>query len=222
MTSTENTRRWFPGWTIVGIAAGAFFVSAPGQSYSVAAFKEPMRDALGLSDTQFSFAYTVATIVSGMLLPVVGWLLDRLGASRVLPLLTLLLGAACCGMAGVGGIATLCLGLCCVRSLGQGAMTLSGNWLVGEWFVLHRGFATAIAGLGSSLSVLCIPLFNEWMITAVGWRIGWLVLAAGVWGLMLLPSFLSVRDRPEELGLRPDGDAGPVQAGPVQHRPRPS
>ncbi|MEM6330562.1 MAG: MFS transporter [Planctomycetota bacterium] len=199
---------------MVAVAAGAFFVSAPGQSYSVAAFKGPMRDALGLSETTFASAYTLATLVSGMLLPVVGGLLDRHGASRLLPVLTVLLGAACCGMAGIGGLATLCVGLCCVRSLGQGAMTLSGNWLVAEWFDRRRATATAIAGLGGGLSVLCMPVLNEQIISAAGWRAAWVVLAAGVWLLMLAPSLLAVIDRPEERGLLPDGQSpGEAAAG---------
>ncbi|MEN1680997.1 MAG: MFS transporter [Planctomycetota bacterium] len=200
------TPSWFLGWQMVAIAAAAFFVSAPGQSYSVAAFKGPMRESLALTDTQFSLAYTVATIVSGLMLPVVGVLLDRHGASRVLPLLTLLLAAACAGMSWVGGLATLCLGMCCVRSLGQGAMTLSGNWLIGEWFVRRRGLATAIGALGGSLSVLCVPLFNERAISTLGWRWAWVVLGAGVVGLMFVPSLLAIRDRPEDEGLAPDGD----------------
>ena len=35
------TYRFFPGWTMIGIAGAAQFMSGPGQSYSVAAFKEP-------------------------------------------------------------------------------------------------------------------------------------------------------------------------------------
>ena len=190
---------------MVGMAAAANFMSAPGQSYSVAAFKEPMRAELGISETEYSLAYAFATIISGTLLPFVGRTIDRRGARRMLPIITFLLGLACLGMSLVSGLGSLYLGFSLVRSLGQGALSLVAAWLVGEWFVRRRGFATALSGVGGSLSVMIIPLLNIYVITQFGWQTGWQVLACCVWGL-LLPSLYLVQDRPEKLGLLPDGD----------------
>ena len=203
---TGQRRRFFPGWTMVGIAAAAQFMSAPGQSFSVAAFKEPMRESLGISETSYSLAYAFATIVSGTLLPFVGRMVDRQGARRMLPAIALFLGLACLGMTRVTGLGSLYLGFSFVRSLGQGALTLVAAWLVGEWFARRRGFATALSGLGGSLSVMSIPLLNILVISHFGWQTGWLVLAFGVWGVLLVPSLFLVRNRPEDLGLFPDGD----------------
>lgn len=205
-TDADQRYRYFPGWTMVGMAAAANFMSAPGQSYSVAVFKEPMRAELGISETEYSLAYAFATIVSGMLLPFVGRMIDRRGARRMLPIITLLLGLACLGMSRVSGLASLYLGFSFVRSLGQGALSLLAAWLVGEWFARRRGFATALSGLGGSLSVMIIPLLNIYVITQFGWQTGWQVLAFCVWGVLLLPSLFLVHDRPEKLGLLPDGD----------------
>jgi sugar phosphate permease len=198
--------RYFPGWTIVGVSAAAQFMSAPGQSYSVAAFKEPMRESLRISETNYSLAYAFATIVSGALLPFVGRMIDRHGARRMLPAIAFLLGLACLGMSRVSGLGSLYLGFSFVRSLGQGALSLIAAWLVGEWFARRRGFATAVSGLGGSLSVMSIPLLNIYLISHFGWQTGWVVLGFAVWGVLVLPSLFLVRDRPEELGLLPDGD----------------
>lgn len=205
-TAADQRHRFFPGWTMVGIAAAAQFMSAPGQSYSVAAFKEPMRESLRISETGYSLAYAFATIISGALLPIVGRMIDRHGARRMLPVIAFLLEFACLGMSRVSGLAGLYLGFSFVRSLGQGALTLVAAWLVGEWFTRRRGFATAFSGLGGSLSVMSIPLLNIYLITRFGWQTGWVVLAFAVWGALLLPSLFLVRDRPEDLGLLPDGD----------------
>ena len=48
--SVRNSR-FFTGWIMLGIAAAAQYLSAPGQSYSVAAFKDPMQNDLGISHT---------------------------------------------------------------------------------------------------------------------------------------------------------------------------
>ena len=198
--------RYFPGWTIVAVSAAAQYMSAPGQSYSVAAFKEPMRGSLAISETSFSLAYAFATIVSGLMLPAVGRLVDRYGARRMLPGIALLLGVGCMAMSQISGLAGLYVGFSFVRSLGQGALTLIAAWMVSEWFARRRGLATALSGMGGSLSVMTIPLLNVYVIHAYGWQTGWIVLAVAVWVLLGLPSLVLVRDRPEDLGLHPDGD----------------
>jgi len=219
--SPQTHRRppYFPGWTMVGVAAAAQFMSAPGQSYSVAAFKQPMETALSLSETSYSLAYAFATVVSGALLPFVGRMIDRYGARLMLPTISLLLGFACIGMSYVSGLPSLYLGFSCVRSLGQGALTLVAAWLVGEWFARRRGFATAMSGLGGSFSVMLVPLLNVFVISNFGWRTGWLVLAGAVWCCLLLPSLFLVRNRPEDLGLLPDGDSSEPLSDPQPSDP---
>jgi MFS family permease len=210
----DRRYRYFPGWTMLGISAAAQFMSAPGQSYSVAAFKDPMQTGLGISETNFSLAYGFATVISGISLPYVGRLIDRLGARRLLPIIVLLLGGACVCMSWTSGLGSLYISFSLVRSLGQGALTLVSIWLVGEWFARRRGFATAMAGLGGSLSVMLFPLMNWWLIGQFGWQTGWLVLAGLVWGVLLVPSLFLIRDRPEELGLLPDGDVAGLKSDP--------
>jgi len=190
---------------MIGIAGVAQFMSGPGQSYSVAAFKEPMRSDLGISETNYSLAYGFATLVSGLCLPLVGRMVDRYGARRVLPVIALLLGLACLGMSRADTLASLYVGFSLIRSLGQGALTLVAMWIVGEWFCRRRGFAMAIAGLGSSLSVMSIPLLNPMLINQFGWQTTWAILGLGIWLVLILPTIFVLRDRPEDLGLLPDG-----------------
>jgi len=205
----QQTYRFFPGWTMVVMSALTQFLSAPGQSYSVAAYKEPMRKSLEVSETNFSLAYAFATLISGALLPVIGRLIDRFGARRMLPTIAFFLGGACLGMSRVQGLAGLYLGFSCVRALGQGALSLVAAWLVGEWFARRRGFATALSGLGGSLSIMSTPLLLSYLIHHFGWQTGWVVMGWAIWIGLLAPGLLIVRDRPEELGLLPDGD-GPL------------
>ena len=203
--SLKGPYRFFPGWIMLVIAAAALFMSAPGQSYSVAAFKDPMRIALGVSETQYSFAYGIATIVSGISLPFVGRMLDAFGARRMLPVLAVFLGAACLLMSRVSSLTGLFFGFSMIRCLGQGALTLISTWIVGEWFEKKRGLATALCGLGGSVSVMSFPLLNSYLITNHGWQVSWQVLGVIVWGVLVLPALFLLKDRPEDLGLHPDG-----------------
>lgn len=206
MTPANPRRyRWFPGWTMLSISAAAQYMSAPGQSYSVAAFKDPMQSGLEVSETQYSLAYACATVVSACLLPYVGRLVDQFGARIMLPTIAVGLGAGCWMMSHVDSLTDLYFGFGIVRSLGQGALSLLSAWIVGEWFERRRGIATALAGLGGGLSVMSIPLINNWLIENYGWQTAWQGLAWGVWVLLILPGIFILRDRPEDLGLHPDG-----------------
>ena len=191
-------------WVILGVAMTGMFMSGPGQSYSVAAFIDPMLGDLGLLRSQYSLAYLVATLISGASLPFLGRALDRLGARLMLPGIALLLGLACLGMAGVRHLAGLYLGLSFVRSLGQGALTLVSTWMIGQWFVRRRGLAMGLLGLGSTFSFMAFPAGNLWLIEGYGWRGAWTALAVAVWALLCVPAALLVRNRPEDLGREPD------------------
>ncbi|MCA9016278.1 MAG: MFS transporter [Planctomycetaceae bacterium] len=201
----STTHKFFPGWTMMGIAAMAQYLSAPGQSFSVAVFKDPMRAGLGLTETQYSLAYGFATIVSACLLPFVGRMLDRWGARIILPVTATGLAVACFFMSRIHTLTELYIGFSLVRSLGQGALTLISVWMVGEWFEKKRGRATALAGFGSAFSVMTVPLINSWLITHYGWKTGWVFHAVFVAVCLILPGIFIVRNRPEDLGLHPDG-----------------
>jgi MFS family permease len=196
---------FFPGWIMLVIAAAAQFMSAPGQSYSVAAFNRPMRDGLSITETDFSLAYGFATVLSGLSMPFVGRLLDRFGARLLLPVIGLLLGGACIGMSQTQSLGDLYLTFTMVRGLGQGALTLTAMWLVGEWFERRRGLATAMSGLGGTFSIMTFPLINRYLINTYDWQTAWAVLGIACWFVILVPSLLLVRNRPEDLGLQPDG-----------------
>ncbi|QDT28722.1 Major Facilitator Superfamily protein [Gimesia panareensis] len=199
------TYRYFPGWTMLGIAAMAQFLSAPGQSFSVAVFKDPMRMSLGLSETQYSLAYGFATIVSACLLPFIGRMLDHWGARIILPVVATGLAISCYFMSQIHTLGSLYLGFSLVRSLGQGALTLISVWMVGEWFEKKRGRTTALAGFGSAFSVMTVPFLNSWLISHYGWKTGWVFHAVTVAVCLILPGIFLVRNRPEDLGLHPDG-----------------
>lgn len=198
-------RRFIPGWIMLGMAGMAQFMSAPGQSYSVAVFKDPMLKTLGMTEIQYSAAYSFATIFGACLLPFVGRSLDRFGARIMLPIIGTGLSIACYFMSHVQSITGLYITFSLVRSLGQGALILVSGWLVGEWFERKRGMATALAGIGGGLSVMLVPLWNNWMITSNGWQATWIALAIIVFSSLVIPGIVLVRNRPEDIGLFPDG-----------------
>src|SRR5699024_5908515 len=92
-----------------------------------------------------------------------------------------------------------------IRLFGQGSMSLIPNTLVAQWFLKKRGIAFSIMTLGSFASAMSFPLINTWLIDTWDWQFAW-----RFWGILLLfvfvpIAFLGVRNKPEEMGLEPDG-----------------
>jgi len=71
---------------------------------------------------------------------------------------------------------------------GPGAM-VAVKVLVSRTFHASQGTATGVALLGTSLGSVLVPLVISFLITAVGWRIAFAGLSAGIW-LIAIPMLL--------------------------------
>ena len=201
-------RKLFYGWLMVAAGAIILFASGPGQSHTFGVFLNYVAEDLGLSHTEVSFAYGVATLAAAFGLPIAGRHVDRRGARRVLAVVSLLLGVAAIAFGFVNGFVVLALGFAAVRYLGQGCLFLVASNVVAQWFERRRGFALSLVWLGFSASVALHPPFSQWLIETVGWREAWFWLGISSLAL-LLPILWFIRNRPEDVGLRPDGEPPP-------------
>ena len=82
---------------------------------------------------------------------------------------------------------------------------VSPSAMVANWFLRRRTLAFSLAALAPPASSLVIPPVLAWMIVEHGWRNAWFMLAI-LPVLAVLPVAWFVRRRPEDMGLRPDGD----------------
>ena len=198
-------RRFFYGWTIVGVASLGVFTSGPGQSHTFSVFVAPISRDLGISSATIATAYGLATLVAALLLPQVGRLVDRFGPHRMIAVIVLLLGLACLLFGAVANFLWLAVGFGLLRFLGQGSLMLGCANLVSHWFARNRGLAMSLMALGFGLSMAVHPPLSQYLVEQIGWRRAWLVLGGLTWLVMLPPVLLLVHDNPERLGLKPDG-----------------
>jgi len=212
-------RRLFYGWIMLGAGALGYFASGPAQSHTFSVFITPISEGLGVSRTAVSSAYAMATLVAAFGLPYMGRLIDRFGVRRVLLGVTLGFAGAAIAFGHVQGMLTLALGFGMLRFLGQGSLMLSSANLVSQWFSRKRGFALSLMSLGFAASMAAHPPLAQWLIGVVGWREAWLWLGVMTLVLLLPPVLLLVQDRPESVGMRPDGAAAdtprPAAGAPV-------
>ena len=189
------------------IASLVMFASGPGQSHTFSVFLLPISEDLGISRTSVSSAYAFATLVAAFGLPHVGRMIDRHGVRKVLTVVGVALGTAGVAFGAVSGFVLLTLGFGALRFFGQGSLMLCAGNLVSQWFDRRRGLALSLTMLGFSVSVAVHPPLAQWLSEALGWRMAWVVLGVVTWAMLLPPVLLLVFDRPEVLGLRPDGKA---------------
>ncbi|GAA0437348.1 MFS transporter [Lentibacillus halophilus] len=196
---------FYYGWFIVFIGGLGIFFSGPGQTYSNSAFIDQYIQDFGWSRTEVSSLYSTATLIAGIMMMVVGRFIDRYGQRFMMVTVGTVFALACFWNSMVTNMAMLAVGFFLVRLLGQGTMSLIPNTLAAQWFVKKRGRAFSFMTLGSFASAMLFPIINTWIIETWGWPIAW-----RFWGVALLVVFVpfalfGVRNRPEEMGLEPDG-----------------
>ncbi len=203
---------FFYGWVVVAVAFVTMGVGVNARTAFSLLFP-PILDEFGWERGVTAGAFSFGFLVSAVLSPALGRLMDRRG-----PLVVMELGAAM--MAAGLLLATLVrepwhlyatLGVL----VGGGSVCLgyTGQALfLPNWFVRRRGLAMSIAFSGVGVGSIILLPWLQALIAQSGWRaacwtLGIVVLVA------LAPLNLLLRRRPEELGLAPDGDRLSPDAG---------
>ena len=198
--------RFFYGWVMLGAGALGYFASGPAQSHIFSVFITPITQDLRISRTSVSSAYALATLVAAFGLPYIGRLIDRYGVRRIFLGVALGFGLCAIGFGRVTNLVMLTLAFGALRFLGQGSLMLCSANLVSQWFARKRGFALSLMSLGFATSIAAHPYIAQQLIDALGWREAWLWLGLMTWLLLVPVVFFLVQSRPEDLGMRPDGE----------------
>ncbi len=209
---------FFYGWVVLAAATLGILASIPGQTMGVGVFRRDLETAMRLGDIQLSWAYAFGTIISSLLLPFAGTLLDRFGARAMVIVSGLGLGASLLLLRSSGFLTgpetagfplramvagTLCF--LAVRFSGQGCLTVASRVAIGKWFNHRRGLATAISSVFVVFGFNAAPRLLNDMVGNYGWRDTYLILAFFVAAGMAFVGVVFFRDNPESCGLEMDG-----------------
>ncbi|MHB0869422.1 MAG: MFS transporter [Chloroflexota bacterium] len=196
---------FFYGWVVV---ASIFVVMAVTYSvyYSFSVFFVALLEEYGWSRASTAGVFSLFVAVIGLGGVMGGALIDRLGPSRVIPAggLLLALGLFACSRLTQLWEFYLYFGVVCGIALAL-AGWVPGVTVVSRWFSAKQGVAIGIASAGIGLGIVVFVPLSQHLISTVGWRSAYLVLAGlSILGIVPQAALLRVA-RPEELGLRPDG-----------------
>jgi MFS family permease len=164
------------------ILCGAVAGCATGVSalllYTNGLFVDGLNREFGLTRTQFGLGVMLATLALALANPVSGWAIDRFGAKApaVLGLLLLAMGFASLGLF-VSSTSTYLMLQALVAFAAVSSGPVAFAKLVGAAFDRHRGLALGITMAGIGLAAAVVPPLLSALISARGWRAGYLALA---------------------------------------------
>ena len=196
----------FYGWVLVATAFVTMGIAVNART-AFSLFFPAILDEFGWSRALTAATFTTGLLASNAVTPFLGVLMDRLGPRVIFPvgLALMSLGLALATLARAPWHLHLTLGVL-VAGASVFVSYMGHSLLLPNWFVRQRGLAMGIAFSGVGVgSALLLPWLQR-LIGQVGWRGACWALVAMI-ALVILPlNALLPRRRPEELGLRPDGD----------------
>ena len=196
-------RNLFVGWWLLGAAVAVQVLPASFLMHSYSAYAVVMQPEFGWSITVFATAFAAQQLIFGLLGPFQGWLLLRVGSQQLIRVGLVIFALGLALLSQVRDLPLFYIALLITSCGGSLAGFLTLNAAVVNWFIRHRSLALAMIQIGVSVGGLIAPAI-AWSLTTQGWR--FTALASAVLTLLVgLPLTILIRDRPEDLGLVPDG-----------------
>ncbi|MCH8281457.1 MAG: MFS transporter [Chloroflexi bacterium] len=201
----------FYGWWLTGVAALILVMGTVPIFQGMPAWFVVLEREFSWSRTQLSLAFSLTRAEGTVMGPVAGYLVDKLGARRMVQIGLPVMGVGFLLFSQVHNLWQF-YGAFVVMSMGAGL----GTWLpmmtaLNHWFQARRSIAMSLAMEGFAVGgILLVPAL-VWAIDPeqpdrLGWR-----LTAAIIGLAVIvlafPVSQLVRNRPEDYGEVPDGRA---------------
>jgi len=198
----------FYGWWVILVSTigntvnfGAIIV------FSFGLFILPLQEEFGWTRTQISLAYSLAALLYAPVQPLVGKLIDRFSARRViLPSIVFLGSLLASNYFLTPNLWHFYLAYIAMGLLGAGTAPPAYVKVISHWFDRKRGLALGLAMGGFGLGAMILPYLTHTLIEMFGWRGAYVGL--GVVIILVTVSVVGpfLRETPEQMGLRPDGD----------------
>ncbi len=200
----KKLRGIFYGWWIVAASCVIFLVVGGTTFYGFTAFFNPIVAEMGWSRAQTSLAFSLRSIEGGIIRPIFGFLIDRIGARICIFGGILVMGISYILMSRIDSLYSFYASFLLMALGASAALGLAEYAAVANWFKRRRSLALGIVSAGFGLSGVMTPVLL-FLIHSHGWR-STMVIAGIVTMAIGMPLSLLIRHRPEQYGYLPDGD----------------
>ena len=209
MLLASRLRDTFPvyyGWVVVAAASTVVFARMAPAITTLTVLIFPISQQLGWSRTLIAGSVSAGAIASLALAPAVGWAIDRFGARPVLVVSVLALGVAMLSMAWATIPLTFYIAFASARVVFHTSAPIGASTVAARWFIAKRGRAIGVIFLIGAVGGIVYTMVASLVVESYGLKTTWIVIGLMVLVISVAPSLLLVADRPEDVGLLPDGD----------------
>jgi MFS family permease len=206
MSSSKRAKFFYGWWIVFTTALGLCLGGPPIAVFSFGVFFKFLVHEFHASRAAISFAFTLYNVFGAVCVPLVGRLIDRFGARKIILPATVLFALILISGRALGtGLWQFYIFYAALGLIGSGTSPVPYGVVVSHWFNRRRGLALGFMMVGVGLGAILAPLLAQRFISAFGWR-----MAYALFGLiMLLIPFPFVAallaNDPADRGLLPDG-----------------
>ena len=153
------------------------FCSSFGQTFFIGIFNPYIRQDLNLSHSEFGGIYSIATLISSIVIIWIGKKIDdfKLINFAIFVILSLLFSTVF--MNQLTGYIHLIFAFFFLRLFGQGLMSHTSSTAMAKFFTTNRGKALGISWLGLTLGEGILPGLVTLLINIINWKQIWLIIA---------------------------------------------
>ena len=212
MSRLKKIIDWHPrppfyyGWLLLGTAALGAFIATGVAQIVLGGVQDLIALDMGWDRTTIVFAATAGTWISGLTMPVIGRLADRYGPRYMMLIAALMVGFGYIALSNVSSLWQFFVIYILLRSVaGPNLQNVVPRTVAVNFFRRRRNLALGITAqnriVTESINIQIITLVSN----SLDWRAAYRILGFVALPLVI-PLFIVMRKRPEDIGLLPDGD----------------
>ncbi len=216
---TDSGKLYY-GWIVVAALALAITGGYGILTYAFTVFVKPMGAELGWTMGQLTGAMSLSGLVSVVVGPILGRLLDRHGSRLIMSIGTIAASLLLLAWSAVTRIELFYAIIFLLTGVSVSVLYPPAFWTVSNWFARKRRRAlTLLTFTGGFAAIIFTPL-TQWLIGSFGWRTTLVIYAVCLLCVNLPLVAILLRRRPEDVGLQVDGEA-PASAPRPEATPTP-
>ena len=204
---SKDSRPIFYGWWLaIAAAIGLCLGGPPILVFSFPVFLKALIEDFHTSRSAISLAFTLHNLVAAFSCPLMGRLVDRVGARKVILPATVVFAALMIGNRFLtGSVRGVYVFNMLGAFIGIGCGPIAYSSVITRWFDRRRGSALAVMMLGVGVGATAMPSVIHRAITAFGWRAAYALYGVAMLLIALPVVAALLKDDPAEMGLLPDG-----------------
>ena len=196
----------FFGWWIVLASAVGMSIASGINFNGFGNFFIPLNREFGWNRTVVSAIFSLARLESGLMGPLEGWAVDKIGPRRLMLIGIPVMGLGYVLLSRVNSLLAFLAVYVLLISVGSSlGLSTPMTAAVANWFSRRRGLAFGLMSSGVGLGGLLV-LALGWMVDRFGWRDASMIVGLAML-VVAIPIASVMRHRPEQHGYLPDGRA---------------